>query len=97
MKNCLGLEATIESSKHIFWKLNLLLTAIVATLILIIWLLLSEIVSTAQLAVLFAPFLSASFIFGESLRGVFNGIVFVFGMHPFDLGDRVIVDGMEVN
>ncbi|KAL8160505.1 hypothetical protein V2J09_002042 [Rumex salicifolius] len=97
LNNCLGLERTLQSSKHMFWKLDVVMSWCVVVLTLVIWLLLSELVTTSQIAILFAPFFSATFIFGESLRRSFDGIVFVFGMRPFDLGDRVIIENVEVH
>ena len=36
-----------------------------------------------------AGLLSFSFIFGNSIREVFENCVFLFGTHPFDLGDKI--------
>ena len=36
---------------------------------------------------------ASAFIFGESLRNIFNSALFVFVTHPFDVGDRCTVDG----
>ncbi|KAL8143910.1 hypothetical protein V2J09_016942 [Rumex salicifolius] len=95
-KNCWGLERTLHSSKRVFVKLNRLLSAFLLMVMLIIWLLLSEIVNTGQLALLFTPFLAASFIFGDSCRKMFEGLIFAFAMHPFDVGDRVIINNVQM-
>ncbi|KAL8139288.1 hypothetical protein V2J09_005309 [Rumex salicifolius] len=96
LKGCLRLERIIASSRRIFVKLNMLMSSCVLILVVIIWLLISEIVTTAQLAILFAPLVSASFVFGESLKRTFDGLIFVFGMHPFDVDQRVIVDNIKM-
>ncbi|KAL8137045.1 hypothetical protein V2J09_003046 [Rumex salicifolius] len=75
-KNCWGLKRTLCSSKRVFIKLNRILSTFLLTLMLIVWLLLSKIVDSGQLALLFTPFLAALFIFGDTCRKM------------FDVGDR---------
>lgn len=36
------------------------------------------------------------FIFGNSAKTTFEAIIFLFVMHPFDVGDRVEVDGVQM-
>ncbi|KAL8143909.1 hypothetical protein V2J09_016941 [Rumex salicifolius] len=50
----------------------------------------------SQLALLFTPFLAVSFIFRDSCRKMFEGLIFAFAMHPFDVGDRVIIDNVHM-
>ncbi|KAL8162551.1 hypothetical protein V2J09_014040 [Rumex salicifolius] len=95
-KHCWGLERTLKSSKTAFVKLNRMLGAFLFVVVVIIWLLLSKIVNTGQLALLFAPFLAASFMFENSSKNLFQGIIFAFAMHPFDVGDRVIIENIQM-
>lgn len=37
--------------------------------------------------------LGFSFIFGNSIRGVFESVLTLFVVHPFDVGDTVFIDG----
>ena len=37
--------------------------------------------------------LGFSFIFGNSIRGVFESVLTLFVIHPFDIGDTIYVDG----
>ncbi|KAK8277643.1 hypothetical protein V6Z12_D10G284700 [Gossypium hirsutum] len=39
----------------------------------------------------------AAFMFGNTCKTIFEAIVFVFVMHPFDVGDRCVVDGVQMN
>lgn len=41
-----------------------------------------------SISVLFA----ATFVFGNSARNMFEGIIFLFVTHPYDVGDRVFID-----
>jgi small-conductance mechanosensitive channel len=34
---------------------------------------------------------ASAFIFGDSLKTIFNCALFVFVTHPYDVGDRVII------
>lgn len=36
------------------------------------------------------------FIFGNTLKTTFEAIIFLFVMHPFDVGDRCLIDGVQV-
>ncbi|KAI8382939.1 hypothetical protein BD560DRAFT_322708, partial [Blakeslea trispora] len=45
-----------------------------------------------QLTPLWSAFIAASFIFGSSAKDAFESILFVFVIHPFDTGDRILVD-----
>ncbi|XP_048491223.1 mechanosensitive ion channel protein 10 isoform X2 [Beta vulgaris subsp. vulgaris] len=36
------------------------------------------------------------FMFGNSVKTVFEAIIFVFIMHPFDVGDRCVIDGVQM-
>lgn len=45
-----------------------------------------------QLTPLWSAFIAASFIFGNSARNTFESILFVFVTHPFDTGDRILVE-----
>ena len=37
-----------------------------------------------------------NFIFRNTCKTIFEAIVFVFGMHPFDVVDQCVVDGVQV-
>lgn len=41
-------------------------------------------------------FLGFSFIFGNTIKTTFESIIYIFIVHPFDVGDYVIVDGDRV-
>lgn len=39
---------------------------------------------------------AATFVFGNSAKNMFEGIIFLFVTHPFDVADRVFIDGMNL-
>ncbi|KAI8366471.1 hypothetical protein EDC96DRAFT_508209 [Choanephora cucurbitarum] len=46
---------------------------------------------STDLMPLWSAFVAASFIFGTSAKDAFEAIIFVFVTHPFDAGDRVLI------
>nr|GEV56199.1 mechanosensitive ion channel protein 10-like [Tanacetum cinerariifolium] len=36
------------------------------------------------------------FMFGTSAKTAYEAIIFMFIMHPFDVGDRCVVDGVQL-
>ncbi|KAI0225272.1 hypothetical protein L0F63_002908 [Massospora cicadina] len=40
-------------------------------------------------------FLGLTFIFGENAKQFFQSIIFLFAMHPYDVGDRVYIDALQ--
>ncbi|GMN74253.1 hypothetical protein TIFTF001_056189 [Ficus carica] len=60
------------------------------------WLLLMEIATTKVLLFLSSQLVLVAFMFGNTCKTIFEAIVFVFVMHPFDVGDRCVVDGVPL-
>jgi small-conductance mechanosensitive channel len=69
----------------------------VLSLALIIVFLLIFGIETSKLLVFFTSvFIPSVFIFGNSARSTFEALVFLFVVHPFDVGDRIFVDGQSM-
>ncbi|KAL2924167.1 Mechanosensitive ion channel protein 10 [Bienertia sinuspersici] len=64
----------------------------------IMWLLLTGLATTKVLVLIASPLLAATFIFGNTCKTLFEGILFVYVVHPIDVGDLCFFDGqlMEV-
>ncbi|GAB2221829.1 hypothetical protein Droror1_Dr00013020 [Drosera rotundifolia] len=60
------------------------------------WLLLTEIATTKVLVLIASPLLAASFIFGDTCKAMFEGIILAFIKHPFDVGDLCVIDETEM-
>lgn len=73
-----------------------LVTVVLIVIVGVVWLLLTEIASTKVLVLLSSQLVVAAFIFGNTCKTIFEAIVFVFIMHPFDVGDRCRIDGIQV-
>ncbi|KAG8094207.1 hypothetical protein GUJ93_ZPchr0012g19763 [Zizania palustris] len=48
------------------------------------------------LIVISSQLLVVVFIFGNACKTVFEALIFVFIMHPFDVGDRCVIDGIQM-
>lgn len=90
------LSHSLKDAKTAIEELNRILSAIVLVLIIIVWLLLMGFATTKVLVVLSSQILAAVFIFGNTCKAVFEAMIFVFVMHPFDVGDRCVIDGVMV-
>lgn len=72
------------------------MSGIISVVIIIVWLLLMGFATTQVLVFISSQLLLLVFMFGSTCRAVFEGLVFVFIMHPFDVGDRCVIDGIQV-
>ncbi|KAJ3695568.1 hypothetical protein LUZ60_000945 [Juncus effusus] len=91
-----ALALSLNDTKTAVRQLHNLLSFVVIIISIIIALLLLEIASTKVLFVISSQLLVVVFIFGNSCKMVFEAIIFVFIMHPFDVGDRCVVDGVQM-
>ncbi|KAL4285006.1 hypothetical protein GQ457_16G001860 [Hibiscus cannabinus] len=90
------LAHALSDTKTAVKQLNKLVTAILIVITAVIWLLLTEIATTKVLLLLSSQLVVAAFMFGNTCKTIFEAIIFVFVMHPFDVGDRCVVDGVQL-
>ncbi|PSR93615.1 Mechanosensitive ion channel protein [Actinidia chinensis var. chinensis] len=91
-----ALAHALNDTKTAVKQLNKLISGILVVVIIIVWLLLLEIATTKILLVLSSQLLLAGFIFKNVCKTIFEAIIFVFVMHPFDVGDRCVIDGTQM-
>ncbi|XP_028807020.1 mechanosensitive ion channel protein 10-like isoform X2 [Neltuma alba] len=91
-----ALAHALSDTKTAVKQLNKLVTGLLVILIIILWLLLMEIATTKVLVFISSQLVVATFMFGNTCKNIFEAIVFVFVMHPFDVGDRCVVDGVQL-
>ncbi|XP_016438871.2 mechanosensitive ion channel protein 6 isoform X2 [Nicotiana tabacum] len=87
---------SLNDAKTAVEELHRLMNVLVSLLILILWLFLFEIQISHLLVLVSSQLLVMGFIFGNTCRTVFEAIIFLFIMHPFDVGDRCEVDGVQM-
>ncbi|KAL0545480.1 hypothetical protein IC582_015365 [Cucumis melo] len=90
------LAHALKDTKTAVKQLNNLVTAVVIIVMTVIWLLLMEIATSKVLVFLLSQLAVAAFMFGNACKTTFEALIFVFVMHPFDVGDRCVVDGVQL-
>ncbi|CAL1386276.1 unnamed protein product [Linum trigynum] len=91
-----ALALTLNDTKTAVNKLHRMVNVLVAILIVVIWLLMLEIATTKFLLFMSSQLVLVAFIFGNTCKTAFEAIVFLFVMHPFDVGDRCEIDGVQM-
>ncbi|XP_070009049.1 mechanosensitive ion channel protein 10-like isoform X1 [Nicotiana sylvestris] len=91
-----ALSHALNDTKTAVKQLNKVVTCILVVIIIVIWLLLVGIATTKVIVFLSSQLVVAAFIFGNTCKTIFEAIIFVFVMHPFDVGDRCVIDGVQV-
>jgi small-conductance mechanosensitive channel len=91
-----ALALTLNDSKTAMNTLHRIVNVIVALVILVIMLLIVGIATIKFLLFLSSQLVLVAFIFGNTCKTVFESIIFLFVMHPFDVGDRCEIDGVQV-
>ncbi|XP_073276160.1 mechanosensitive ion channel protein 10-like [Primulina huaijiensis] len=87
---------SLNDAKTAIKELNKIASGLILLVIVIVWLLLMEITTTKVLVFISSQILLLVFMFGNTVRTVFEAIIFVFVVHPFDIGDRCVVDGVQM-
>ncbi|CAL5055099.1 unnamed protein product [Urochloa decumbens] len=91
-----ALALTLNDTKTAVNKLNQMANVVVGIIVFALWLLILGIATTHFFVFLSSQVLLAVFVFGNTLKTVFEAIVFLFVMHPFDVGDRCEIEGVQV-
>lgn len=92
-----SLAYSLNDTKTAIEELNRLASAVLLVVIIIVSLLVMGVLTTQVLVFISSQLLLVAFMFGNSVKTVFEAIIFVFVMHPFDVGDRCVIDGVQVN
>ncbi|PPR84871.1 hypothetical protein GOBAR_AA35839 [Gossypium barbadense] len=91
-----ALAFTLNDTKTAVNRLHRIVDAIVGIVIVVIWLLILEIATSKVLVFISSQLLLVAFVFGNTCKTVFEAIIFLFVMHPFDVGDRCEIDGIQM-
>ncbi|URE27363.1 Mechanosensitive ion channel [Musa troglodytarum] len=87
---------TLNDTKTAVNKLHQMANVVVGIIVIGLWLLILGIATTHFFVLLSSQLLVAVFIFGNTLKMIFEAIIFLFVMHPYDVGDRCEVDGVQM-
>ncbi|CAH2053685.1 unnamed protein product [Thlaspi arvense] len=91
-----ALALTLNDTKTAVNRLHRIINVLIGIIITIIWLLILGIATSRFLLVLSSQLLLVAFVFGNSCKTIFEAIIFLFVMHPFDVGDRCEIDGVQL-
>ncbi|THG03375.1 mechanosensitive ion channel protein 6-like [Camellia sinensis] len=91
-----ALALSLNDTKTAVNKLHQMLNVAVGIVIVVIWLLILKITSTHFFVFLGSQLLLVAFMFGNTCKTTFEAIIFLFVMHPFDVGDRCEIDGVQM-
>ncbi|KAL8456608.1 hypothetical protein ACS0TY_034730 [Phlomoides rotata] len=90
------LAVSLKDAKTAIEELNKIASGFVLIIIVIVWILLMEITTTKVLVFISSQMLLVVFMFGNTAKTVFEAMIFVFVVHPFDVGDRCVIDGVQM-
>ncbi|XP_051151706.1 mechanosensitive ion channel protein 10-like [Andrographis paniculata] len=91
-----SLAHSLNDTKTAVQQLHKLASAIVSVIIVVETLMVMGVASTKIIAFILTQLLLLGFTFQNMCKTVFESIVFVFVMHPFDIGDRCVIDGVQL-
>ncbi|KAJ4708806.1 Mechanosensitive ion channel protein [Melia azedarach] len=91
-----SLVHSLNDTKTAIEEMSKLVSGLVLVVIIIVWLLLMEFLTTKVIVFISSQILVVVFMFGNTAKTVFEAIIFVFVMHPFDVGDRCVIDGVQM-
>ncbi|KAF9617439.1 hypothetical protein IFM89_036400 [Coptis chinensis] len=91
-----SLAHSLNDTKTAVKQLNNIITAIVIVVIIIVWLLIMGIATVKVFLFISSQMLVVAFMFGNTAKTIFESIIFVFVMHPFDVGDRCVIEGVQM-
>ncbi|KAJ4851540.1 hypothetical protein Tsubulata_019453 [Turnera subulata] len=91
-----ALSLTLNDTKTAVNKLHRIVDVIVAILVLVICLVILGVATSKFFVLLGSQIVVVSFIFGNTAKILFESVIFLFVIHPFDVGDRCEVDGVQL-
>ncbi|WOH03820.1 hypothetical protein DCAR_0623220 [Daucus carota subsp. sativus] len=91
-----ALALTLNDTKTAVNKLHHMVNVLVGVIIFIICILILGLASTQFLLAVSSQIVVVTFIFGNTCKTVFEAIIFLFVIHPFDVGDRCEIGGTQM-
>lgn len=91
-----SLAHSLNDTKTAVQQLHKLASAVVIVVIIVVSLLVMELATTKVVFFVLTQLVLVGFMFQNTCKMVFESIVFIFVMHPFDIGDRCVIDGVQM-
>ncbi|KAK2442346.1 mechanosensitive ion channel protein [Trifolium repens] len=91
-----ALALTLDNTKAVVNKFNRMLSGLASNIVVFIWLIVLKIATIKIVILLVSQIVLFAFVFGNTLKITFEAIIFLFFMHPYDVGDRCEIDQIEM-
>ncbi|KAK2983418.1 hypothetical protein RJ640_016025 [Escallonia rubra] len=91
-----SLAYSLNDTKTAVHQLHRLASASVIVIIIVVSLLVLGLATTKVIFLVTSQLLLVGFMFQNTCKTMFESIIFVFAMHPFDVGDRCVIDGVQM-
>ncbi|CAN0880642.1 Mechanosensitive ion channel protein 10 [Linum grandiflorum] len=91
-----ALAYSLNDTKTAVNQLHKLASAIAIVIMAVISLLVMGLATVKVLLVVTSQLLLVGFMFQNTCKTIFESIIFVFVMHPFDVGDRCVIDNIHM-
>ncbi|KAJ8650586.1 hypothetical protein MRB53_003609 [Persea americana] len=91
-----ALALSLNDTKTAVQQLHKLASALVIVIIIIMSLLVMGVASSKVLVFVTSQLVLVAFMFGNTCKTIFESIIFVFVIHPFDVTDRCVIDGVQM-
>lgn len=89
------MEASLAQSKTAIGKLDTVLLVIVAIIIVFVGFHVYEVDTEEFMAISISLWAGTLFAIGGTIKNLVESIMFLFFVHPFDVGDMLIIDGKK--
>ncbi|KAK4557172.1 hypothetical protein RGQ29_007087 [Quercus rubra] len=91
-----SLAHSLNDTKTAVQQLHKLASSVVIVIIIVVSLLVMELATTKIIFFVITQLVLFSVAFHNTCKTIFESIIFVFIMHPFDIGDRCVIDGVQM-
>ncbi|XP_059444004.1 mechanosensitive ion channel protein 10-like [Corylus avellana] len=91
-----ALAHSLNDTKTAVQQLHKLASSIVIVIIFVVFLLVMELANSKVVLFVITQLVLLGFAFQNTCKTIFESIIFVFIMHPFDIGDRCVVEGVQM-
>jgi small-conductance mechanosensitive channel len=91
-----ALAHSLNDTKTAVQQLHKLASSIVIVIIFVVFLLVMELANSKVVLFVITQLVLLGFAFQNTCKTIFESIIFVFIMHPFDIGDRCVIEGVQV-
>ncbi|GMH23649.1 hypothetical protein Nepgr_025492 [Nepenthes gracilis] len=91
-----AIALTLNDTKTAVNKLHQMVNILVGVIIFIISLIILNIATSKLLFFASSQIVLVAFIFGNTCKNIFESIIFLFVVHPFDVGDRCEIEGVQM-